>query len=185
MVPFNTLEDEGLPQVEGLFIGGGFPEYFLEELSANVSLREDIRAFIENGGPGYAECGGLMYLSRSIAWQGSEFPMVGVIAGDTKVSNRPVGRGYMRLRAMPNHPWPQVQAASGRTYNVHEFHYSSLEMIDSPLTTVYSVDRGHGLDGTRDGIRVHNLLATYAHQRHVAANPWVNAFVDFVRAPQG
>ena len=185
LVPFNTLEDEGLPQVEGLFIGGGFPEYFLEELSANVSLREDIRAFIENGGPGYAECGGLMYLSRSIAWQGSEFPMVGVIAGDTKVSNRPVGRGYMRLRAMPNHPWPQVQAASGRTYNVHEFHYSSLEMIDSPLTTVYSVDRGHGLDGTRDGIRVHNLLATYAHQRHVAANPWVNAFVDFVRAPQG
>ena len=185
LVPFNTLEDEGLPQVEGLFIGGGFPEYFLEELSANVSLREDIRAFIENGGPGYAECGGLMYLSRSIAWQGSEFPMVGVIAGDTKVSNRPVGRGYMRLRAMPNHPWPQVQAASGRTYKVHEFHYSSLEMIDSPLTTVYSVDRGHGLDGTRDGIRVHNLLATYAHQRHVAANPWVNAFVDFVRAPQG
>ena len=185
LVPFNTLEDEGLPQVEGLFIGGGFPEYFLEELSANVSLREDIRAFIENGGPGYAECGGLMYLSRSIAWQGSEFPMVGVIAGDTKVSNRPVGRGYMRLRAMPNHPWPQIQAASGRTYNVHEFHYSSLEMIDSPLTTVYSVDRGHGLDGTRDGIRVHNLLATYAHQRHVAANPWVNAFVDFVRAPQG
>ena len=185
LVPFNTLEDEGLPQVEGLFIGGGFPEYFLEELSANVSLREDIRAFIENGGPGYAECGGLMYLNRSIAWQGSEFPMVGVIAGDTKVSNRPVGRGYMRLRAMPNHPWPQVQAASGRTYNVHEFHYSSLEMIDSPLTTVYSVDRGHGLDGTRDGIRVHNLLATYAHQRHVAANPWVNAFVDFVRAPQG
>ena len=185
LVPFNTLEDEGLPQVEGLFIGGGFPEYFLEELSANVSLREDIRAFIENGGPGYAECGGLMYLSRSIAWQGIEFPMVGVIAGDTKVSNRPVGRGYMRFRAMPNHPWPQVQAASGRTYNVHEFHYSSLEMIDSPLTTVYSVDRGHGLDGTRDGIRVHNLLATYAHQRHVAANPWVNAFVDFVRAPQG
>ena len=185
LVPFNTLEDEGLPQVEGLFIGGGFPEYFLEELSANVSLREDIRAFIENGGPGYAECGELMYLSRSIAWKGSEFPMVGVIAGDTKVSNRPVGRGYMRLRAMPNHPWPQVQAASGRTYNVHEFHYSSLEMTDSPLTTVYSVDRGHGLDGTRDGIRVHNLLATYAHQRHVAANPWVNAFVDFVRAPQG
>ena len=141
--------------------------------------------FIENGGPGYAECGGLMYLSRSIAWQGSEFPMVGVIAGDTKVLNWPVGRGYMQFRAMPNHPWPQVQATSGRTYNVHEFHYSSLEMTDSPLTTVYSVDRGHGLDGTRDGIRVHNLLATYAHQRHVAANPWVNAFVDFVRAPQG
>jgi len=185
LVPFNTLEDKRLPQVEGLFIGGGFPECFLEELSANVSLRSDIRSFIENGGPGYAECGGLMYLSRSIAWQGSKFPMVGVIAGDTKVSHRPVGRGYMRFRAMPNHPWPQVRAASGRIYNVHEFHHSSLEMIGSSLTTVYSVERGHGLDGIRDGICVHNLLATYAHQRHVAANPWVNAFVDFVRTSQG
>ena len=185
LVPFNTLEDKRLPQVEGLFIGGGFPECFLEELSANVSLRSDIRSFIENGGPGYAECGGLMYLSRSIAWQGSEFPMVGVIAGDTKVSHRPVGRGYMRFRAMPNHPWPQVRAVSGRIYNVHEFHHSSLEIIDAPLTTVYSVERGHGLDGIRDGICVHNLLATYAHQRHVAANPWVNAFVDFVRTSQG
>jgi len=185
LVPFNTLEDKRLPQVEGLFIGGGFPECFLEELSANGSLRSDIRSFIANGGPGYAECGGLMYLSRSITWRGSEFPMVGVIAGDTKVSHRPVGRGYMRFRAMPNHPWPQVQAAAGRVYNVHEFHYSYLEKIDSPLTTVYSVERGHGLDGSRDGICVHNLLATYAHQRHVVANPWVNAFVDFVRMSRG
>ena len=185
LVPFDTLNDQRLPQVDGLFIGGGFPECFLEELSANVDLRDEIRSFIENGGPAYAECGGLMYLSRSIAWQGSEAPMVGVIPGDTKVLRRPVGRGYMRFRAMPGHPWPQVRAAADRIYNVHEFHYSRLEVMDSALTTVYSVERGHGLDGVRDGIHLHNLLATYAHQRHVEANPWVSAFVEFVRSPEG
>ena len=57
--------------------------------------------------------------------------------------------------------------------------------MDSALTTVYSVERGHGLDGVRDGIHLHNLLATYAHQRHVEANPWVSAFVEFVRSPEG
>ena len=128
LVPFDTLNDQRLPQVDGLFIGGGFPECFLEELSANVDLRDEIRSFIENGGPAYAECGGLMYLSRSIAWQGSEAPMVGVIPGDAKVLRRPVGRGYMRFRAMPGHPWPQVRAAADRIYNVHEFHYSRLEL---------------------------------------------------------
>ena len=95
---------------------------------------------------------------------------------------RPVGRGYMRFRDTSDHPWPDVRSNTDLVYNVHEFHYSSLEKIDSPLATAYAVERGYGLDGTRDGIHMHNLLATYAHQRHVAANPWVNAFVNFVRA---
>ena len=182
LIPFDTLQDTNLPSLDGLFIGGGFPECFLEPLSANARLRAQIKAFIEDGGPTYAECGGLMYLSRSIAWEDRKLPMVGVIPGDTKMWERPVGRGYMRFRATPDHPWPDVCATAGLVYNVHEFHYSSLEEIDSPLATAYAVERGHGLDGARDGIHMHNLLATYAHQRHVAANPWVNAFVNFVRA---
>ena len=185
LIPFDTLEDKRLPQLDGLFIGGGFPECFLEPLSANTRLREEIKAFIEDGGPTYAECGGLMYLSRSITWQDKKLPMVGVIPGDAKMWERPVGRGYMRFRATPDHPWPDVCATAGLMYNVHEFHYSSLEEIDSPLATAYAVERGHGLDGARDGIHMHNLLATYAHQRHVAANSWVNAYVNFVRARQG
>ena len=185
LIPFDTLEDKRLPQLDGLFIGGGFPECFLEPLSANTRLREVIKAFIEDGGPTYAECGGLMYLSRSIAWQDKKLPMVGVIPGDAKMWEKPVGRGYMRFRATPDHPWPDVRATAGLVYNVHEFHYSSLEEIDSRLTTAYAVERGHGLDGTRDGIHTHNLLATYAHQRHVAENPWVNAFVNFVRGLEG
>ena len=182
LVPFDTLNDQRLPQVDGLFIGGGFPECFLEELSANVDLRDDIRTFIEDGGPAYAECGGLMYLSRSIAWQGSEAPMVGVIPADTLVRSRPVGRGYMQFKALPGHPWPRLLQQPEMLYHAHEFHYSRLENVDSAVQTVLEVRRGYGIDGRRDGIHVANLLATYAHQRHVRSNPWVNDFVDFVRS---
>ena len=139
LIPFDTLQDTHLPPLDGIFIGGGFPECFLEPLSANTRLREEIKAFIEDGGPTYAECGGLMYLSRSIAWRDRKLPMVGVIPGDTKMWERPVGRGYMRFRATPDHPWPDVRATAGLVYNVHEFHYSSLEEIDFPLATAYAI----------------------------------------------
>ncbi len=64
---------------------------------------------------------------------------------------------------------------------MHEFHYSRLNGLASDVSTVLSVERGYGLDGSRDGIHIHNLLATYAHQRHLQENPWVDAFVAFVR----
>ena len=101
MIPFDTLQDANLPSLDGLFIGGGFPECFLEPLSANARLRGEIKAFIEDGGPTYAECGGLMYLSRSIAWKDRKLPMVGVIPGDTKMWERPVGRRALGRRLPP------------------------------------------------------------------------------------
>ncbi len=182
LVPFDTLNDARLPPVDGLFIGGGFPECFIEALSANTPLRDAIRAFIEGGGPAYAECGGLMYLTRSISWQGVCKPMVGVIPADTQVGQRPVGRGYMQFRALAEHPWPMAAGTPDTVYNAHEFHYSHLEGLPESTSTVLSVERGYGLDGVRDGIHIHNLLATYVHQRHVQTNPWVDAFTAFVRA---
>ena len=79
LVPLDTLHDKRLPEVDGLFIGGGFPELFMSELEANATLREDIRSAIENGMPAYAECGGLMYLARSLTWHGQTNRMAGVI----------------------------------------------------------------------------------------------------------
>jgi cobyrinic acid a,c-diamide synthase len=70
LVPIDTLHDQHLPPLDGLFIGGGFPETCMDELQANVALRAALRHAIEGGLPTYAECGGLMYLSRSITWQG-------------------------------------------------------------------------------------------------------------------
>ncbi len=182
LVPFDTLNDNQLPEVDGLFIGGGFPECFLGPLSDNADLREAIRSFIEGGGPAYAECGGLMYLTRSIRWQSAQASMVGVIPADTEVLPRPVGRGYMQFRTSVNHPWPMARDSGDKLHHVHEFHYSRLNGLASDVSTVLSVERGYGLDGSRDGIHIHNLLATYAHQRHLQENPWVDAFVAFVRA---
>jgi len=97
IVPINTLADSALPRIDGLFIGGGFPERYAAELQANTILRDSIKAAIENGLPAYAECGGLMYLSRSLNWQGKTFDMVGAIPGNARMHEKSRGRGYVKL----------------------------------------------------------------------------------------
>ena len=100
LLPFDTLRDTRLPEADGLFIGGGFPETCMAELEANVALRSAVREAIEDGLPAYAECGGLMYLARSIRWMGRSARMAGVIPADAVMQPRPVGRGYVHLRDM-------------------------------------------------------------------------------------
>lgn len=177
LVFFSPIADRALPTVDGLFLGGGFPETHMAALEANRPLREAIGQFIEASGPAYAECGGLMYLCRSLQWGGQRAEMVGVIPGDTVMHERPQGRGYVRLKERPNHPWG---SSSGAEYPVHEFHYSRLENLETPLEFAYEVIRGVGIDGRHDGIIYKNLLAGYAHHRHVRGNPWTERFVDFV-----
>ncbi|MBK9161188.1 MAG: cobyrinate a,c-diamide synthase [Nitrosomonadales bacterium] len=107
LVPFDTLNDTHLPQVDGLYIGGGFPEACAVELEANASLRNEIRQAIAGGMPAYAECGGLMYLSRSLTHEGRTFEMVGAIPGEVTMHARPIGRGYVHLKEDAEHPWPR------------------------------------------------------------------------------
>jgi cobyrinic acid a,c-diamide synthase len=179
LVPIDTLRDAQLPAIDGLFIGGGFPETHMQELEANVSLRRAIHAAIEQGLPTYAECGGLMYLSRCIDWQGRRCAMVGVIPGDTVMHAKPQGRGYVTLRATTSNPWAHPEP--GTEVRAHEFHYSSLENLSPGLTYAYEVARGHGIDGAHDGIVHKNLLANYTHMRHLSGNRWAERFVAFVR----
>jgi cobyrinic acid a,c-diamide synthase len=179
LVPFDTINDPHLPEVDALFIGGGFPEIFAKELEANESLRNEIRHAIEAGMPVYAECGGLMYLARSIVWNGRSASMVGAIPGDAVMHDRPVGRGYVHLRETAAHPWARADAPI--EIRGHEFHYSSLENLTPGLEFAYRVKRGHGVDGSHDGVVHRNLLASYAHQRGVGGNAWPARFVAFVR----
>ncbi len=179
LVRFDTLADARLPAVDALFIGGGFPEVLAAELAANRSLRADIRAAVEGGLPTYAECGGLMYLARSIRWHGVTYPMVGALAVDVEMQARPVGRGYVHLAPTAAHPWP---GEAPPTLRAHEFHYSRLVDVDPALRYAYRVERGHGVDGGRDGIVFGNTLASYAHLRSVAGHDWPARFVAFVRA---
>jgi cobyrinic acid a,c-diamide synthase len=179
LVDFSALHDSHLPPVDGVFIGGGFPETHMEALAANESLRRELHDAIEAGLPAYAECGGLMYLARGIEWNGRAAPMVGVIPADIVMHKRPVGRGYVHLRETGRGPWPGPQAP---LIHAHEFHYSSVENLGPDMAFAYDVERGHGIDGRHDGIVHKNLLASYAHLRDVAGNPWARRFVDFVRS---
>ena len=181
IIPFNTLQDTCLPKVDGLFIGGGFPEVFMPELQANGALRASIRSAIEGGLPVYAECGGLMYLARTLSWRGAVYEMVGAIPADVVMHERPVGRGYVELALTDDAPWPVTAGAASATLRGHEFHYSSLENLAPGLKFAYRVQRGHGVDGANDGIVYRNALASYAHLRSGCGSDWATGFVEFVR----
>ncbi len=180
LVFIDTLRDSSLPEIDGLIIGGGFPEVFMGELEANAGLRRSIAGAIRAGLPAYAECGGLMYLSRSLTWKGRTCQMAGVIPGDALMHERPVGRGYVCLAPTENLPWrPALTAEAEVAVRGHEFHYSSLENLPGGIRYGWQVLRGHGVDGHRDGIVIGNLLASYAHLRGV--DTWVEPFVALVR----
>jgi len=188
LAPFDALRDPHLPPVDGLFIGGGFPETAMAALEANASLRAEIRAFIEAGGPVYAECGGLMYLSRTLTWRDKTCKMVGVIPADAVMHDRPQGRGYVRLRETAEAPWPREAGAgpaAGGEIAAHEFHYSALENLPGDSRFAYEVLRGVGIDGRHDGILYKNLLANYSHLRDVEAHRWTRRFVAQVRRVKG
>lgn len=175
--PFDAMSARALPPCDGLFIGGGFPEMFVAELAANTSLRADIRTKIEAGLPTYAECGGLMYLSRAIVGEAEAGEMVGVVPAEAVMHPRPQGRGYTRFTDTPGHPWP---GAPGKT-SAHEFHYARLEALDGAPAYARDINRGHGVDGDHDGIVLHNTLAGFCHLRATRADNWVARFVAFVR----
>ncbi len=180
IIPINTLTDTSLPDIDGLFIGGGFPETQLEKLEANTSLRTQIHTAIENGLPTYAECGGLMYLARSINWQGKTHNMVGIIPADCTMHERPQGRGYVQLQHTAASPWPATN--SDALIPAHEFHYSGITNIDSQLAYAYQVKRGTGIDGKHDGIVYKNLLANYTHLRDTSRYHWVAHFLKFIES---
>lgn len=154
----------------------------MRALEANAALRQQIRDAIEAGLPVYAECGGLMYLARSLSWRGKTCQMVGAIRGDVVMHDKPVGRGYVRLEETGASPWHR--STDGALVNIcaHEFHYSSLENLAAETRYAYRVTRGHGIDGQHDGIVYKNLFACYAHLRSMKAYNWAERFVRWVEA---
>ena len=183
LISFSPLCDRQLPAVDALFLGGGFPEVFARELAANKSLRDEIHTSIEAGLPTYAECGGLMYLARSITWKDEKYEMAGVIPGDVVMHDKPVGRGYVRLKETQQFPWPSNHPPE--IVRAHEFHYSSLDNLPKDLRFAYTVERGYGVNGTHDGIVYKNLLASYTHLRSLNSYNWAARFVERVRHLSG
>ncbi len=177
LVFLSPLRDTALPPLDALVLGGGFPETHAKRLAANQEMRDAVRAAAETGLPMYAECGGLMYLSRTLAWQGRTWPMSGVLPVDVEVCPTPQGHGYAEVTVdCPNPFFPEGTRLRG-----HEFHYSKVFAHDPDIATAFAMTRGQGALPGRDGLQRHNVLATYVHV-HAAGTPqWAAGLVRAAR----
>jgi cobyrinic acid a,c-diamide synthase len=174
IVEISALESKELPDLDGLYIGGGFPETHAQRLAENWSFKESVLKAVEGGLPVYAECGGLMYLSRNLVVDQNVYPMVGVLPVQTVLERQPQGHGYMQAEATSVNPfYPPGTVLTG-----HEFHYSRVEGLkDEKVVCAFRILRGHGLDGSRDGICVKNVLATYLHVHALGEPRWAEGIL--------
>jgi cobyrinic acid a,c-diamide synthase len=166
IIPFSPLHDHSLPEnLDGIFLGGGFPELHLKELSENLSFLNSLRAFYTSGRPIYAECGGYMYLGKSITnFEGQELPMAGLIPMKAEMTKRLQGIGYRKgVFREDTFLGPRGTAVQG-----HEFHYSRVT-YDSEVQNAYELFKG-GQSDRMEGYAKDNLVASYLHL-HFAGHP--------------
>ncbi|HIC90924.1 MAG TPA: hydrogenobyrinic acid a,c-diamide synthase (glutamine-hydrolyzing) [Syntrophaceae bacterium] len=174
VVEINSLRDKELPEIDALYIGGGFPETHVKLLSANTSFRNSIREAAHAGLPIYAECGGLMYLGEALVLKGKTYPMAEIFPVTFGLQKRPQGHGYTILEVEKSNPYFSV----GCILKGHEFHYSyAINLRDDGISLVFRVKRGYGLDGKRDGLCYKNVLATYSHVHALGTGEWADALV--------
>ncbi|MCA1959853.1 MAG: cobyrinate a,c-diamide synthase [Desulfomonile sp.] len=174
VVQISAMDAPELPTLDALYIGGGFPETHAERLADNKRFRTSIADAIAAGLPVYAECGGLMYLSRNLVIDANVYPMVGALPVDTVLEKTPQGHGYIQAEVTETNPfYPMGSVLTG-----HEFHYSRVAGLEeSGVSCAFRVTRGHGLDGSSDGMCVHNVLATYVHVHALGTPAWAEGIL--------
>jgi cobyrinic acid a,c-diamide synthase len=156
LVFFSPLRDD-LPAVDGLYIGGGYPELHAADLEA-APARWQVKKASLDGMPIYGECGGLMYLGRSIESDAGSRDMVDALPGSTVMTKKLQALGYVEAEVVG----PNPAADMGRTVHGHEFHYSCFDS-DKDARFAYKLCRGKGIVGGRDGLVEHNTLGGYLH----------------------
>lgn len=172
LVFIDSLQDRMLPEIDGLYLGGGFPELFSKELEANFQLRRDIARAVESELPVYAECAGLMYLCKSIYWKKKRYEMAGAIPSDVEMYQPTQGHGYVMAETVTENPWFPV----GQKVRGHQFHHSRLTNVDG-LEFAFSMRRRRENDPEVDGIIHKNLFAAYTHIHVFSVPGWAEAFV--------
>ncbi len=175
LVFISPTSDEALPDIDGLYAGGGFPEVYPRELSENRAFRDTLKKRINKGLVVWAECGGLMYLARSLMVEGEIYPMVGALPVDVEQTGKPKGHGYARARVDRDNPFFEVETE----IRGHEFHYSRI-LGGMSADTILSMTRGVGVGDRRDGIRVGNAVAAYTHLHALGTPSWAPGFVAAV-----
>lgn len=167
LVAFSPMHDPSLPEgINGLYLGGGFPEVFADQLRSNASMRKSVRRFIEDDMPTFAECGGLMYLTKSIVdFNGRPSSMVGVFDADSIMTKR-LTLSYTLASVIQD----TILSKSGTSIKGHEFHYSNLESVPTDARFAYRMKAGRGIRGNSDGWLAYKTLATYSHT-HLCSDP--------------
>jgi len=180
LVFINSLEATSLPEIDGLYLGGGFPESFFEQLSSNNQLLAEVRQAIDGGLPTYAECGGLIYLCQAAIYQGKKYQLAGVLPVTIGFNKKPAGHGYVELESKVDSAW----YCKGERFKAHEFHYGYPLEQDGGSLFQFHVLRGHGVTGNSDGFLYKNLFASFAHLHASATTEWAPRFVALARANQ-
>jgi cobyrinic acid a,c-diamide synthase len=169
LVEISPLDDSHLPDVDALYLGGGFPETLALGLSENAAFMASVREAAQEGMPVYAECGGAVYLGERLRYEGRDYPLTGVLPVEFGFQARPRGHGYSVLEVVEESPF----YSRGETLRGHEFHYTFLSSPEpDDLTFVFRVHRGYGFDGRHDGILRRNVLALYTHVHALGAEGW-------------
>ncbi len=155
---FSPVNDKKLPQCDGIYIGGGFPEILGHALEKNQTMKKNIKQLSEENIPIYAECGGLMYLTQSIDYGKKTRKMVGIFDAETKMTNK------MKLNyTQGNIISKNIISDKKHAIQGHEFHYSKLESVSSDSKFAYELKIGEGIKNHFDGMIQYNTLASYGH----------------------
>ncbi|NQU23827.1 MAG: cobyrinate a,c-diamide synthase [Candidatus Nealsonbacteria bacterium] len=174
VVEVSPLSDAALPQLDALYIGGGFPETAAGSLAENKAFIDSLRQQIERGLPVYAECGGAVYLGEKLLFDGNEYAMAGVLPVVFGFRAKPQGHGYTMLETVGDNPFYDV----GESLRGHEFHYTYMQSTTTDdLKFAFRVRRGHGFDGRHDGLCRHNVLASYTHVHALGTESWAPSLV--------
>lgn len=175
LVEINAIEGGALPDIDGLYIGGGFPETNAIKLAENEGFRRSVREAVENGLPVYAECGGLMFLGDSIVVEDKAYPMVGIFPLVFEMREKPQAHGYTIVEVKEDNPFYPM----GTILHGHEFHYSALVKAQEKagVYMAFGMKRGQGIKDKADGICYKNTLATYTHIHALGAPEWAVGFI--------
>ncbi len=176
IVDINALTDALLPDVDALYIGGGFPETNALRLAGNTGFRDSIFHMAEIGLPIYAECGGLMFLGESIIVEGEKYPMAGVFPIIFDMKKKPQAHGYTIAEIDRPNPFYPI----GTLLHGHEFHYSAVAGITEQALqySAFSMQRGKGIKDKRDGICFNNVLGTYTHVHALGSPEWASGLIN-------
>ena len=174
LVKISPLKDSFLPEMDVLYIGGGFPETHAEILSKNRSLLQEVKNAADQGLPIYAECGGLIFLSESLRCGNEVYPMSAVLPIKVELRSKPAGHGYCEFEVDRINPFFPV----GIRIRAHEFHYTTIIAGLDKISTVYNVLRGQGYLDKREGIVYKNVLAGYFHLHALSVPLWADVILN-------